>query len=657
MKKIIIFGLLSVFLCSAAQTGNPGSSGEAVIGKRLHFINNFDKINWIITVDISGSMRQIFPEVQTNLISVVKNIRNGDLLTLIVFADNAENVFIRKKMTSQSRSRFINKINSLTPRGMKTYLAQAKRFTLDILDKADNGYQGVVLFFTDNKNDPPAGVPEADLRVDLSRDALSLLDRVKWQVYIVNYNAASSTDGRNIFSRIWDNIFKRTTVIKGFANLPRVFKIRSTVKFRQISMIIVGLVLVFLILFYTFRWSWKLGLPVLLALLFLFLFYPAPLMAVIRVIVWLIEIPVFIIGYLFMYLLAVSKFFWLLPLAVAGYIIYRLIYLVEYYGVFKKGVYKQIAPVYINRALKHGSLAAKRDALSKIYRFGHLRKKADYYLKKLEADNAEIFKLIPEELIAVHRRDLISKLRSKGPFTLLLGKFTKAKSEFINGMIGMELIPEIEDEKTYRPTYLTYGNNTIILALRNGQKHYIKFHYKKNDVIFKGIGDYSIGVKHKGEFCDFLKTNFSTIDYIDIKIRNRMLKTKGVLIDAPSHDYRTEYPWMDDESFFVFINKVIYVIDYEVGLDWKDIKNINYIEWSKLSALFAVLNFKNFKGNAEELQQQIYKIRDRINAQTAFDDTEIIPVDFSTISTLREDKESKTGIKYLMEYLNYKKKA
>lgn len=151
-------------------------------------------VDVILAVDLSKSMRgygdaaDIFNRVQQTTKDLVRDLKEGDTVTIIPFGDAARALTTVTIYGDTERRRLFDRIDGLTADQSWTYTAEALRLSLQEGSRLRNTFpdhRQVVFILTDGRNNPPPGSPD---RYDLDVQQLAEQSPSEpWYVYQVQY--------------------------------------------------------------------------------------------------------------------------------------------------------------------------------------------------------------------------------------------------------------------------------------------------------------------------------------------------------------------------------------------------------------------------------------------------------------------------------------
>lgn len=115
------------------------------------------KTNFVIAIDRSGSMNNLWPEVKSQLIDFINALPDGDYVSIIGFGNKADNLLIPRTLTRESKQNLQSEIEGLTvPREQNTDLFAGIDKILEEINRPDSNPLSFVFIFTDFENDPPS---------------------------------------------------------------------------------------------------------------------------------------------------------------------------------------------------------------------------------------------------------------------------------------------------------------------------------------------------------------------------------------------------------------------------------------------------------------------------------------------------------------------
>lgn len=151
-------------------------------------------VDVILVVDLSKSMRgygdaaNIFDRVEATAKNLVRELDEGDTMTLIPFGDAARALPTVTMYGDTERRRLLERIDELEANQSWTYTAEALKMSLQEASRLKNTFSDhrqVVFIFTDGRNNPPPGAPDG-----YNLDIAQLVEQPPsepWYVYQVQY--------------------------------------------------------------------------------------------------------------------------------------------------------------------------------------------------------------------------------------------------------------------------------------------------------------------------------------------------------------------------------------------------------------------------------------------------------------------------------------
>ena len=563
--------ILSFFLLIQLQSGEAAlqevekeESNPIVsqLKKNFRYFHNLGDLNVLFFIDTSGSMREIFPAVKTYLKDFISRCQEDNIITIVSFDSVKRKHVYGEKITETNKSNIIRKINNMEARGKYTDLTLALRSfreTMEDLTQLHPYRRSIGLILSDNLNDPPPNKPHQE--VDIRAISKNFRDMLNWQIYVLE---TKDSDEEMSF---WEKI---TFALSGgehgtgvvqvpvrrvsdlFHSLIFIEKNNQVVAILQ--WILLPLILLFFLL-WTYRRSILLGLIFTFVLLGCFLVFPELTFLVMRTAMNLLLFPFRLLQAIFV------AFYHIHPISVIipGILLLLLLYILYRwppgYQLFHKLLGRD-NPKLIEE-LKSDSIYLRREAIQKIFLKPTLRFNKERYLQYLNHSASENFEIVPARLAPFQILQLVSILKANQSYTAISGLHTNTTIDFINRLIGKDLIPHFKFADCV-PIVITHGPPKLTVCFKDGERRKYPYHSLLKPSSERG-GETSQSPRNLEQFFSTANKHNASLYAIEISSPHHLLKKKGVFIAVPPSQDLQFQNWLKVNCFYPFIDRILLI--------------------------------------------------------------------------------------------------
>jgi len=446
-------------------------------------LESLNKLNLLICLDTSGSMKKIFPEVKSNLIRFVQQAEDGYVITLFTFDENTKVKLYNYKINPTNRIKIIDTIRSIQANGKYTDLHLAlseTRILMRSLRESNPMEQGYVFILTDNIHDPPPYRKTQNTNTTPLNFIKDHYEALHWHVYALDINdidpgskKLSTIEKIKQLRAYFPNYkFETRKISEGLNNTI------SSFEKRKLFFPLMILFLTCLVNFLIFKSFYQYGLINALKILSLtltgtLLIFGAFPIFVISVFKSIISIFILFPFYLFKYILHIlyydfHPFFLVLPVFL---LITITLFILKKYKIFpflndfleRRHLLKDITS-----DLKNSLLHKKHEHIHQIYYYTKLREIRKKLISKMPINISEYFHLIQKHLREFDKVDLINILKADRELTAIFANTPKTLLLLLN-KFSIRFTEELFKNECI-PVTIRSGRNQIDLVLKDGSR-------------------------------------------------------------------------------------------------------------------------------------------------------------------------------------------
>lgn len=486
-------------------------------------LKKYDKINYLLVVDTSLSMKRNFPNVQNSINSFIDTLNDGDIVSVITFDSNVT-LYIQPTVIENEYEKIIIKdqLSQLYAKGEYTYLASALRKSRRLMERLEKRFpnvRSVILLFSDNRDDPPPDAKTKD-RIDLKQEAVKFRQMKGWMVVTISVVKKTYNRGADVASMIGGTFipYKSKLLLNFYLKFIHIFM--KILPFIEILLTLI--ILIWLLSKKPFKAPF-LDFLLVTGFLLSLLFFPQKTLKYMHygyAFIW--QFIAYIINYFIkIFIFNKIRFFTLL----IGIII--LLYYRKKLTVLKEHIKKNIK--FLKLKNKEDIIAFLQEEKKDKKLITYLGKKQDIRtLLKLYGNNDELKKLVQKQL---------RKIKKNQQYIFLSGSFSSGKSFFLKALTNLEIFESKSVPTTHVLHYLSYGRGRFELCYKSGKVR--KINPRNLDY-------------------DFIEKNQYLLE--KIKIFNKNISKKLLFIDTPGSAALDEN-FKIDKTFMSLVDSILYFID------------------------------------------------------------------------------------------------